>query len=248
MATKNTYNRLDDVIKDSLKNLEVPYNEEHWNEFESKLTAQSPVSKTNWKPIATVFAGIAVIAGIIFGVSKVNSNKQDLPEQQPEEQESVVAQTTVPAITASVISQENTTKDTVAAIKEEVAEEAPKNTEEKEEEKADKKSKKDEKRDELASEEKESKKEKKKKKKGDTTNTEAPVNFIGVFDSLQRTRVATFGDMIDPKKGFIKKTNEDPNIQKAAQEEVKKGTGDDVINNSKEKIFSDEPLRKDSVQ
>ena len=53
-------------------------------------------------------------------------------------------------------------------------------------------------------------------------NDNTPVSFIDVFDSLRKNKVPTFGDMIDPGKGFTKKTAEEARLQREALQKLQK--------------------------
>src|SRR5437868_6488961 len=68
-------NQLDDFIKDTLKNHEVPFNEAHWNEFESKLSTKPRVNIINkWRYSLNIFIGlIAVGSASAFIYNKVTS-------------------------------------------------------------------------------------------------------------------------------------------------------------------------------
>jgi hypothetical protein len=61
-------NKLDEFVKQSLENYQVPYNEAHWNEFESKLNAQpgsNPFSKFNFS-LNTIIGGIVILSASAF--------------------------------------------------------------------------------------------------------------------------------------------------------------------------------------
>jgi hypothetical protein len=66
-------NRLDEFVKKSLENYQVPFNEAHWNEFESKLNTQpsvNPFGKWNFS-LNTIIGGVIVLsaAAIIYAMS-----------------------------------------------------------------------------------------------------------------------------------------------------------------------------------
>src|ERR1051325_400489 len=85
--TNSPNNRLDEFIKETMKNYEVPYNEAHWQEFESQLNAQPrSVSSFNWKfslnTILIIAAAGVVSAFVYASVSHSSNNRPDDPVQQ----------------------------------------------------------------------------------------------------------------------------------------------------------------------
>jgi hypothetical protein len=85
--TNSPNNRLDEFIKETMKNYEVPYNEAHWQEFESQLNAQPRnVSSFNWKfslnTILIITAAGIVSAFVYASVSHSSDKKQDDAVQQ----------------------------------------------------------------------------------------------------------------------------------------------------------------------
>ena len=69
-------NQLDEFIKETLKNHEVPFNEAHWNEFESKLNSKPSVSvmSNKWRYSLNIFLGF-ILAGSasVFIYNKLSS-------------------------------------------------------------------------------------------------------------------------------------------------------------------------------
>src|ERR1043166_3564354 len=69
-------NRLDEFVKQSLENYQVPFNEAHWKEFESKLGSQPRVNPfTQWKfSLNTIIGGVVILsaAALIYAVSSTN--------------------------------------------------------------------------------------------------------------------------------------------------------------------------------
>ena len=61
--TNSPNNKLDNFVRESLKDHEVPFNEAHWHEFEGKLDALPRVSATGkWRYSLNIFIGL-IIAG-----------------------------------------------------------------------------------------------------------------------------------------------------------------------------------------
>jgi hypothetical protein len=61
-------NRLDEFVKQSLENYQVPFNEAHWNEFESKLGSQprvNPFRKWNFS-LNTIIGGMIILSAAAF--------------------------------------------------------------------------------------------------------------------------------------------------------------------------------------
>ena len=212
------HNKLDGFIKESLKEAEIPYNADHWTEIEQKLNALPHTNSIKkWSFSTNIIIGTIVVLGagiLLYNVipSSLNNNtpvEEITPPVTALPNESI--QPSIPAEQPATAQQNNTPAN--EKVKEPV-------TKDKEEDATETKT------------EKENKKEKEAiavepDAKQDTANEISNK----VLDSLNQnhTKVSTFGDMIDPKKGFVKETNETDEIKKAAQEKIKSGETDKVL-------------------
>ncbi len=80
----------ENLIKEKLDSFEVPYNEDHWMEFESKLDAAgtSTSSGTEWSASGKLVAALSVVtAGAILYFSLSDSPTEISNDQQPESSE-----------------------------------------------------------------------------------------------------------------------------------------------------------------
>jgi hypothetical protein len=110
-------NQLDEFLKETLKNHEVPFNEAHWNEFESKLTTRPRVSvSNNWRFSLNIFIGL-VVAGSAsaFIYNKVTSPSaaNTKPTVSKTENQNTIDQKSITKNSTSVIDSYNSTKDPV---------------------------------------------------------------------------------------------------------------------------------------
>jgi len=112
-------NPLDEFVKETLKNHEVPFNEAHWNEFESKLNAKPRVSmNTNWRFSLNIFIGL-IVAGSAsaFIYNKVSSSSNlntTTPTVSKAPVQNSVENKTITKNSTSVIDENNSSKDPVA--------------------------------------------------------------------------------------------------------------------------------------
>ena len=108
-------NPLDDFIKETLKNHEVPFNEAHWNEFESKLTTKPRVSMPNkWRFSLNVFIGL-IVAGSAsaFIYSKVTSPSNNTATVSKQDIKNEVEKKSITKNSTSVIDEYNAANNPV---------------------------------------------------------------------------------------------------------------------------------------
>lgn len=106
-------NQLDEFVKETLKNHEVPFNEAHWNEFESKLTTKPRINMANnWRFSLNVFIGL-IVAGtasaFIYYTVTSPSNNNNTPTVSKEEIKNSVDNRSITKKSTSVIDEYNST-------------------------------------------------------------------------------------------------------------------------------------------
>lgn len=224
MRNNDTHNKLDNFIKDSLHDVEIPYDENHWKEMEQKLNAQPQGSSflKNFNFSLNVTIGAVIIgSGLAIYAFTGNStasktvtekaNETTVLSIEPTTKASIdknvsEQKATVVAITETVPVEQQTESLINSAIEKTVAnnlliEPVSINTNQK-----------------IVIAE-----EKTKKKTTTSENKTEDANFIAVFDKLKKDHVVTFGDMIDPKNGFIKNTSEPTALRKEAEQKITEG-------------------------
>ena len=219
-STQN--NKLDGFIKKSLEEAEVPFNPGHWDEMEYKLNALPQAgSIKKWSFSTNIIVGaIAVLGGGILLYNVIpSSSDTTAPVEEVATPVTVLPNENVQQSIAA--EQSATAQQNNAPANEQLQEPVTKEKEVKEAE---------------AKIEKKSKENKKEKtslaagEKGAKPDTVAS-GRNKVFDSLSqnRTKVPTFGDMIDPEKGFVKETSEAKEVKEAVEEKIKSGETDKVL-------------------
>ncbi len=68
-------NKLDEKIKDSLRNYEASNQSADWSRMESMLNATPKVAKSNWSSVFFAFIGLAVLSGVFLVYTKLNQTK-----------------------------------------------------------------------------------------------------------------------------------------------------------------------------
>lgn len=118
-------NKIDDIVRKSLADYEVPYNENDWNEMKNRLSGDSGIF--NWNSTLKIFSaitGTVVISGLIYFYS-----------QNLKSDESVLAENKVAEKVSSEKAKNSVSENSVSddlknntETKKPVAEELPKNT------------------------------------------------------------------------------------------------------------------------
>lgn len=231
-STQHT--NLDNFIKSSLKEAEVPLDMSGWAKMEQRLdTAPGKGSAINKKLIVgSVISGVAIIGTLlVYSFWPASTDKELIPEPVTNEEAAPIITPQSPAIT-SVQEEKNIPENSETSLPVAIEPEQEPITETREikevkEEKATKE--KPEITDTKRPDREEKIEETKIENKEVPAEEEIPApgtNFIDVFDKLKlkKDKVPTFGDMIEPTKGFTKKTEEEERLLKEAEKKVKEGT------------------------
>lgn len=220
MAENSTQQtKLDSFIKNSLKEYEVPADMSGWGKMEQMLD-KGPGSASAFKNkaiIGSVAAGILAIATVsVIYLSNPSDNVEEHTTQPANTEETTTAspvisepmQNDLSAGASEIKSPESSTSSLPVITHEETT---PVKTDEGPVKIIS---------DTKLAEDTEGPEEISKNEKNKTNSAEddaAKTNAMEVFDMLKKKdNVPTFPDMIDPAKGFTKKTEEDEHLQKEA--------------------------------
>ena len=208
--TPNT--KLDEAVKNALKDFEAPYDSNDWSRMDSMLNVAPKQTQFNWKYSLNIIIGIAILGGsflIYKQLSKPSTKTEEITP--PTIQQTTKTSTPTPIITKKAteiatptnteievkVTESNTNEITLKTVTK------PEAT--------------------IVS------KEKNKTKETNSVSKKSERNTTNIHSVMKMGNEPIFGDMLDSSKGVIGTTQEKDETKKAAKSQSNKNIGWDNI-------------------
>lgn len=206
--TPNT--KLDEAVKNALKDFEAPYDSNDWSRMDSMLNVAPKQTQFNWKYSLNIVVGIAILGGgflIYKQLSKPSTKTEEITP--PAIQQTTKTPTPIITKKAAEIATPTNTEIEVKATESDINE-IPLKTVTKPEAT-------------IVS------KEKNKTKETNSVSKKSERNTTNIHSVMKMGNEPIFGDMLDSSKGVIGTTQEKDETKKAAKSQSNKNIGWDNI-------------------
>jgi len=208
--TPNT--KLDEAVKNALKDFEAPYDSNDWSRMDSMLNVAPKQTQFNWKYSLNIVIGITILGGsflIYKQLSKTSTKREEITT--PTIQQTTKTSTPTPIITKkpTEIAIPTNTEIETKAIESNINEIQLKTV--------------------AKPEATTVSKEKNKTKETNSVSKKSEKNTTNIHSVMKMGNEPIFGDMLDSSKGVIGTTQEKDETKKAAKSQSNKNIGWDNI-------------------
>lgn len=208
--TPNT--KLDEAVKNALKDFEAPYDSNDWSRMDSLLNVAPKQTQFNWKYSLNIIIGIAILGGSFLIYKQLST-----PSIKTEE------------ITTPIIQQTTKTPTPTPIITEKATEIAPPTDTETEAKATESNINEIQLKTVTKPEATIVSKEKNKTKETNSVSKKSEKNTTNIHSVMKMGNEPIFGDMLDSSKGVIGTTQEKDETKKAAKSQSNKNIGWDNI-------------------